>query len=320
MNITAVIVTYSDRFHFLKKVIEACLNSNVKNIIVVDNNSDYSSKNKLRDYSIKLRDQLSIIWNSSNLGSAKAYKQGMELASEFKNDYIWLLDDDNKPREDALQKLTEFWKIKPKNVKALLSYRPDREMYKTAIQKKNPTLVLSSKNSFSGFHIKDKLKKITGNRNEQIDTRIKYGEISYAPYGGLFFKKTLLTEIGYPDEDFFLYADDHDWTYRITHKKLKIFLLLESIVDDIDTSWALKKNDYNIFKIIKSAPSIRVYYSFRNRVIFEKKYLITNHFIYNLNKLLYTIILYTYTINTDKFKIYWKALKDAKENNLGKIV
>ena len=37
-KVYAVIVTYSDRFHLLKQVIEACLGESVTKIIVIDNN------------------------------------------------------------------------------------------------------------------------------------------------------------------------------------------------------------------------------------------------------------------------------------------
>lgn len=317
MKILAVIVTYADRFHLLEQVVNSCLKSNINNIIVVDNDSHNNSKKKLQAFSNKLENKLNVIWNSKNWGSAKAYKQGLKEAYKTNCDYIWLLDDDNKPRRNALKELIKFWEIKPENVKALLSFRPDREIYRQSVQKGSPDLVLSSKNSFAGFHIKDKVKKLFIKSTEP-NLNLTFGEIAYAPYGGMFFHKSLLDEIDYPNEDYFLYSDDHDWSYRITKKGMKIYLILDSIIDDIDTSWALRESKSSVFKKIKTAPSFRVYYTFRNRMLFEKEYLVSNSFIYSINKLIYTIILGIYARKTKNFKVYLRALKDAESSNLVK--
>jgi len=130
------------------------------------------------------------------------------------------------------------------------------------------------------------------------------------------FHKKLLNEIGYPNEKFYLYSDDHDWTYRITNQGNKIFIVLDSVIDDIDTSWAIKNKEKTIFTKIKNAPSFRVYYTIRNRMIFEKKYLINNKFIYNLNKNFFSIILFLFSFRNNNFKVFIKALNDANNNNL----
>ena len=51
MKITAIIVTYSDRFHLLKQVLDSCFEEGVSNIIIIDNNSHKNSKIQLEKYS-----------------------------------------------------------------------------------------------------------------------------------------------------------------------------------------------------------------------------------------------------------------------------
>ena len=315
MNVISIIVTYSDRFNLLKEVLDSCLTSNVSRIIIVDNNSENNSKEKLRKFCRDHQQIITVIWNASNLGSAKAYKQGLQKASEIKDhDFIWLLDDDNKPRENALAVLKDFWKTRPKQVETLLSFRPDRNQYKEAVIKNDPNLVLGRKNSFLGFHLMDKISKLFV--KEKTSNKAKSaGEIAYAPYGGMFFNKSILDEIGYPNEDYFLYSDDHDWSYRITKANKKIFLLLDSIVDDIDTSWAIKNKDSNAFSTMSKAPSFRLYYTVRNRMLFEKNNLIKNVFIYKFHQFLFTLILCCYSFNNKNFKVFSKAVKDAGKNN-----
>ncbi|MEM4965125.1 MAG: hypothetical protein QXT13_13345 [Pyrobaculum sp.] len=59
-------------------------------------------------------------------------------------------------------------------------------------------------------------------------------QIPFIGYGGMFFHKKLIDTIGYLDERFYVYDDDIEWTYRITHKGGAIYLVLSSIVLDID--------------------------------------------------------------------------------------
>ena len=59
MQITAVIVTYADRFNLLKQVISACFKNGVSNIVVVDNDSHKNSKNQLKALLEKNKDKIS---------------------------------------------------------------------------------------------------------------------------------------------------------------------------------------------------------------------------------------------------------------------
>ena len=79
----------------------------------------------------------------------------MGLKQAYKDqecDFIWLLDDDNKPDKKALSVLKEYWQgIKDKQkIFALLSYRKDRDAYKEAVINEKPDLVLGEK-QFWGF-------------------------------------------------------------------------------------------------------------------------------------------------------------------------
>ena len=130
-----------------------------------------------------------------------------------------------------------------------------------------------------------------------------------------FFHKSILDEIGYPNEDYFLYSDDHDWSYRITKSNKKIYLVLNSVIDDIDSSWNLINKTNNTFIKIKKAPSLRVYYSVRNRMMFEKNNLIDNKLIYNLNKLAFTCLLFCFCFGNKNFKVFKKAVRHANTNN-----
>jgi hypothetical protein len=82
----------------------------------------------------------------------------------------------------------------------------------------------------------------------------------------LFIHKNLIDNIGFPNEKFYLYGDDTEWTYRITKGGGKIYLILESIIVDLEPFWGINGN-FLIDKIQKDKR--RFYYACRNAAFFE---------------------------------------------------
>ena len=332
MKVCSVIVTYGDRFHLLKQVIEACYKEGVYRVIVIDNASEENSKKKLQELD-KNEDRLKVIYLDENTGSAGGYKRGLQEAYECEEcEHIWLLDDDNKPQKKSLKVLKEFWgelenKEKEKKV-SLLSFRSDRMAYKEAIMTKNPNLVLGRKNSFLGFHILDLPKKVIRVLKRKIgiktfieEKNIKSGKVSVAPYGGMFFHKKIIANIGYPREEFFVYADDHEWSYRITKDNGEIYVVLDSLVKDIDTSWNLKEKAKSPFyTYLNEGGDFRVYYAVRNRVYFERKDLVDIRYIHYMNIYIYILFLQLYknNNNTNRYALFIKAIKDGINKKLNR--
>ena len=105
MKVCSVIVTYGDRFHLLKQVIEACYKEGVDKVIVIDNASEENSKKQLKEYEKENQDRLKVIYLEENIGSAGGYKRGLQEAYECEEcEYIWLLDDDNMPQKKSFVK------------------------------------------------------------------------------------------------------------------------------------------------------------------------------------------------------------------------
>ena len=334
MSVFVVTVTYGNRFHLLKQVIDSALLEGVSKIIVVDNNSAPESRERLKAYEEELgNEKIKVLYLDENYGSAGGYKIGLEEAYKDPNcEFIWLLDDDNYPINGSLKNLLDFWhslKIENKEEKiALLSYRFKKEqLAREAMIRNKPELILGLKNSFLGFHIKELHRKIyrylrrrfklKGNIVEQESDK-KFGIVPVAPYGGLFIHKNILNKIGYPNEDFYLYADDHEWSYRITRTGGKIYLILDSKIDDLELSWHVSKSaKETAFSIISKGNHYRVYYSVRNRVFFEINNLVDNKIIYWVNIFVY-LLLISFS-STKNIKLLIKAVKDGYRGKLGKV-
>jgi GT2 family glycosyltransferase len=151
-RICVVTVTYGNRFHLLKQVVDAALKEGVCKVIVVDNNSEPESREKLREYERELGNQkIKVLYLDDNYGSAGGFKRGLEEAyNDPECEFIWLLDDDNKPMEGALKVLLDFWNsLEEKNKEeriALLSYRFKKEQVaKKAIILNKPEIIIGLK-------------------------------------------------------------------------------------------------------------------------------------------------------------------------------
>lgn len=335
MKVFVVTVTYGNRFTLLKKVIDRVLDEGVTKVIVVDNNSSKESREKLKKYEEKLKNKLEVLYLDKNYGSAGGFKRGLKEAYEDRDcEFIWLLDDDNLPLEGALHHLLLCWKkINYHNKEeklALASWRRDRVIQIKALVEKNPFLLISSKNSFLGFHLMrfpfyllNMLKRFC--RKNKVDVLkflkyleengINYGKIAVAPYGGLFFHKKLLEKIGYPDERLFVYADDYEWTYRITKFGGDIILCWRSQIIDLEPSWHIKVKKEGFLSKIFEGDEFRAYYNLRNWIIFENKHLVSSPFVYKLNMCAFEFILFILSLiyynRRERFKLIKKAIRDG---------
>lgn len=135
--------------------------------------------------------------------------------------------------------------------------------------------------------------------------------------------KSMIENIGYPNDSFFTYADDHEWTYRITKLEDKIYFCWKSQIEDIEMSWHMKNKRLSGFSTyLMDSSDLRVYYSVRNRVYFESKIIISNVIIYNLNKHVFLFILRLLSLILSKrqrFKFIKKEIKDGLNSKLGVI-
>ncbi|EOR93118.1 Glycosyl transferase, family 2 [Arcticibacter svalbardensis MN12-7] len=327
-NICVLIVTYGDRWLLLKQILNRVISlEEVTSIIVVDNASAYSVDAHCRE----LQDhRIHVITNADNKGSAGGYKVGMEcFINQTDADFLWLLDDDNLPHTEALQQLLSAWEnnsnILKQDQQALFSLRLDRKQHLNIARGENANRYYRVPNSFMGFNVfqipvnqyykfRDKFRK-----NRPLKA---LAVMPYVPYGGLFLHRQLMQKIGYPDERFFLYADDSEYTYRITQAGGAIWLVSSSQIEDIDRSYGVTYVTKPWRSIFLDQWSFRSYYQVRNSIFFNSNTAVTNPLIYQLNKSLYLFGQRIISILTAKQKNYTKFLKavhDGLAGNLGLV-
>jgi len=325
-NICVVTVTYGDRFIYLSQVISSVLDQGINKIFIVDNNSCTNSLEKLENLLIAIPDKISLIKLSKNTGSANGFKVGMEAAVEEFN-FIWLLDDDNKPRKNALKVLVEFWNTydKDKEFLCLASYREGWDVFKNSVITRNPDGPLYSHNGFRDFHFfyytKKLLKKIfSSNTRNDKKLNTDFGELSVVPYGGMFFHTDMLSKIGFPNTNYYFYHDDYEFSYRIKKSRGKLLLLLSSCIDSLEQSWHVNKFGPEFMKLSRLNDPMRLYYNIRNKLIFELTEIVNNKWMYFLNMLIFTFLFICTSLIFFRFRnilIYLEAIFDGLNRNVG---
>ncbi len=301
MKIGIVTVTYGNRIEHLSKVLKSIDSEYITQICVVINGSTKSLFEKLSE--IK---KVKFIFNEKNLGSAKGFKQGIKYLKSFSDvDFLWLLDDDNLPKPHGIENLIKYYEkynFKNKN-DALLSYRPDRSVFLEALNTNNGSIMLKGKNSALGFSLFRKNKQFSNYKKEGLKV---------APYGGLFFHKKLIETIGYPDESYFVYGDDYDFTIRVSKNGGVIKLVKDSLIEDLEKSFHLKeKRKRSILntRYHNTNNLDRIFYSVRNGIRFEIEHMVDNKMIYYFNLFVYSSIIGVLLVfNLQKFVIFYKGV------------
>ncbi|WP_419788684.1 family 2 glycosyl transferase [Mucilaginibacter sp. SP1R1] len=239
---------------------------------------------------------------------------------------IWLLDDDNLPDENALTCLLDKWsKVAGiDNKKALYCLREDRLPHVKVARGENPDRYYLVPDNFMGFSVFNILKNQLYKLGDKFKKTAAYKDkamMPYVPYGGLLMHRTLIAAIGYPDERFYLYADDSEYTYRITQWGATIWLIPSCKVTDIDRSQGLTYQAKPFHSHLLDQWSFRTYYAVRNRMYFYSKVAIRSASVFKLNKRLYLAYLWLISICSSKQNEYHKlvsAVNDGLNNRLGK--
>jgi GT2 family glycosyltransferase len=329
MKICAITVTYGDRFDLLSQVVDSILKQGVEKIIVVDNNSHKNSREQLKSLESRLEGKLDVVYLAENTGSANGYKTGFKKAFEYEDcDFFWLLDDDNLPDDNALKVLAENWNAIDNEDKerstALLSLREDRYEYVQAAHGVSTEKCFGRENGFIRFHLLNLpyliRKRLKIEKHSKTIERIK---VPYAPYGGLFFHRKLLSVIGYPDEKYFLYHDDIEFSHRISGINGSIFLVSDSVIKDIDIPW-YESGEKTFFRVtdINEGSDDKVYYGTRNTVYFQHNKIVNNKAVWNLHKFIYMTIIWLIALASGKksrYSLIKKAIEDGMAGRLGKM-
>lgn len=238
-KVVAVVVTYN-RKKLLKECISSLLNQTYKNleILIVDNASTDGTKAMVEKYSDQ---QLFYVNTGKNLGGAGGFQFGIKESAKLQPDYLWLMDDDSIPTSNALEKL-----IKESNKIGKFGFLISKVLWKD--------------NSMCNMNIP----KVTLNRKLQnFDGDPK--KIIMGTFVSFLVPMSVVKEVGLPIKEFFIWADDIEYSRRIS-RKYPAYFVPESIVIH-------KCQSNNGSNIVNDSPARfnRYEYAYRNEVCIYRR-------------------------------------------------
>jgi GT2 family glycosyltransferase len=324
-SVLVVTVTYGKRWHLLREALASARRDGVDGAVVVDNGAEDDIKPLVRAEFGAFADVLTM---GKNTGSAGGFKAGIERALARNADYLLLLDDDNQLQAGCLTKLRAALKeasaLMPLESLAVLAYRPAHCMADLAARL--PSIGLRGNRSvFFGFHLLDipfKIYRRTELGRRWVARRMPLSRVtvSEAPYSGLFFHRRMPETHGLPDERFVLYADDIEFSYRLTRAGGKIVLVSDARILDMEhPGWGRGfGSTFDAFLLCDS--DFRAFYATRNTAYFERWQRSGSSMMRAINRGTYLAALRVRAAmlrRTERFDLLMQAIRDGEAGRLG---
>lgn len=245
-NVFAVVVTFN-RLPLLKTCI-ALLQENqaVKQILIIDNASTDGTSEWVRSELLSTDSYVEYVLNKQNLGGAGGFSEGIGRAMELGAEWIWIMDDDAEPAEDAAEKLLAVAN-NPRDIYGSLAISGDSTSWPTTLLMPEPVVV---------------------DRVSQVPL---LAEVESLPFLGFMIHRDLVAKIGLPDAGFFIAADDAEYCMRARRAGARIFVVGESRISHPKAdSYVVRIGPHSITCL--RLPPWKRYYDTRNRLLIARKH------------------------------------------------
>lgn len=259
-------------------------------IIVIDNCSIDSSYEEL--VKEKNNHNFTLIKADENKGFSAGNNIGIKYAIENLADYILLLNNDTVVQDDFIERLIDGFEYSDKcgaTIGKILFYS-------------NPDVIW-----YAGGSLNKRTARTEhfdyGKNDNPNDSEMK--KISFATGCCVCLKREVVEQIGMMDEDFFLYEEDAEYSYRITSAGYDIVYNPNSVIY------------HKVSASTGNGSPLSQYYTVRNKYLFiRKKYRAINKFLaYNYCTLQF---IFRCIKREMKFKFFWRGLKGFLKKEIGK--
>jgi GT2 family glycosyltransferase len=210
MKLSVVIVNYN-----VKYFLEQCLHTAIKaaskvssEIIVVDNDSVDGSCQVVEE---KFPEVI-LIANKENLGFSKANNQAIRMA---KGEYILLLNPDTVVEEDSFQKIVEFMDQTPDAGGLGVKMIDGKGRFLPESKRGLPTPEVAFWKMFGFSRLFPRSKRFGQYHLGYLDNN-QVHEVDVLAGAFMLLRRETLDKVGLLDEDYFMYGEDIDLSYRIT--------------------------------------------------------------------------------------------------------
>ncbi|MBN2894085.1 MAG: glycosyltransferase [Bacteroidales bacterium] len=209
MDLSIVIVNYNVK-HFLQQCLTSVFNA-LKTVDaevwVVDNNSVDGSVQMVRENFPETK----LIANKDNVGFSKANNQAIRLST---GKYILLLNPDTIVEESTFAKIVDFMDENPNAGGLGVNMIDGKGNFLPESKRGIPTPMVAFYKMFGLTSIFSKSKRFAKYYMGHLDKN-ETNKVEILSGAFMLLRKTVLDKIGLLDEDFFMYGEDIDLSYRI---------------------------------------------------------------------------------------------------------
>ena len=237
----AVTVTYGQRREMLQQMLAGTLAEGISDFVVVDNGAHWDVTELAAQFPAAT---IRVVAMGGNQGSAAGFAAGMSRALEAGAEMIWLLDDDNRPQAGALATLLNAYdgllaEGGGRHNTAVLAFRPEHQ---AGVAMGCRLTRQPARSSFSAS---------CPGHSLQVLAPYALGQAARASHStcrasGSISRPIVASScigshrtIGLPRIDFVLYADDSEWSYRITDAEGQIMLITAARIEELESSWSI---------------------------------------------------------------------------------
>lgn len=204
-KVIAVVVTYN-RKELLKECVNALLNQSYQNcnILIIDN----ASTDGTHDFINNFIDNKKVFYRNTgdNLGGAGGFNYGIKEAMSMGADYIWLMDDDCVVLDHSLANLM----VADRKIKKDYGFLASKVLWKDG--------------SLCQMNIQ---RKSIRKKNNDFESDIT--PIAISSFVSCFIPCKNIRDYGLPIKDFFIWADDWEYTRRLS-RLMPCYLVNKSVV------------------------------------------------------------------------------------------
>jgi rhamnopyranosyl-N-acetylglucosaminyl-diphospho-decaprenol beta-1,3/1,4-galactofuranosyltransferase len=217
-------------------------------IVVVDNASTDGTLDRISS------ERVIIIRNLTNLGTSGAIGVGFKYALAHNFDWVWILDPDSVPDDDALENLIQFFMRLP-------------------VSEQEQVFFLTGRVTGEAQH-RPMILTVTGGklRPAPPPDNQGYSRCDCAHWSGTLYRMEAVKKIGLPRADYFIDWDELEYGYRAQQLGFVSFVVNNSVLrQDMGRSpgIALRKLRLGPLKLLMyDAVPLRCYYFVRNSLYF----------------------------------------------------
>lgn len=284
MKIAAVVVTYN-RLALLQECINALRGQTypINQIIVVNNSSNDGTLEWLNHQSDIL------VITQENSGSAGGQYTGIKKAYEDGYDWIWCMDDDTIPSNDALLKL-------------ISKIEPIRKQFDFEIG------FLCSKVlwiDFTPHHMNiPAMRPTIGNFPFNMINIDNVFLCESASFVSILFNRITISKLGFPNKNYVIWGDDVEYSNRMTYNKYLGIYVNDSIV----IHKTVKNKSAEII-LEDEVNYVKFYYGIRNNLSNFKKYKKKSYVVVFFKVLIYNSYLIFFKRKNKRLKLLYLNLK-----------